>query len=77
MRRHSSINWFILLFKKRLQHIQIKGQWLNFDLKKALIRICFFDDVMHGVNLAMHLTPFMLFGKCLQYALRSLACNRN
>ena len=47
-----SCNWFILLLKERLSHIQIKGQYLNCDLKKAFIRMRFFGDIIYGANLA-------------------------
>ena len=68
MRKHCLCNRFVLLFKERLHHIQIKGQYLNCDLKKAFIKIRFFIMSYMVPILQVHLTFLMLFGKCLQYA---------
>ena len=40
---------------------------------EVLIRISFFDDVIYGANLQVRLIFLMLFGKCLQCVLQSLA----
>ena len=64
-------------FKEQLQHFQIKEQWLNCDLKKAFTRRHFLMAPYMVPILQVHLTFLMLFGKCFQYALRSLACNQN
>ena len=52
MRKYHLSNQFILLFKERLQHIQIKGQHFNCNLKKVFIKIHVFDYVMYSANLA-------------------------
>ena len=62
MRGHRSSNWVILLFKERLQRIEIKGQ---LRLEESIHYNTFFDDIMYGANLASVFNFLDTFGKCL------------
>ena len=62
MRGHRSSNWVILLFKERLQRIEIKGQ---LRLEESIHYNTFFDDIMYRANLASVFNFLDTFGKCL------------